>query len=69
MGVPPTARLKRGQGFVRNQELQFYQPENAVCRGGLLIIEGRREKKRNPNYRAGGKGWQNRELVRVYRLF
>jgi len=36
------------RGFVRNQELQFYQPDNATCSGGTLIIEGRREEKANP---------------------
>ncbi|MBN1803804.1 MAG: glycoside hydrolase family 16 protein [Sedimentisphaerales bacterium] len=39
------------QGFVRNRELQWYQPENAWCENGLLIIEGRRERKVNPHYR------------------
>src|SRR5215218_6362910 len=37
-------------GFVRNQELQWYQPENAARVNGMLIIEGRREHKRNPRY-------------------
>jgi len=31
------------KGFVRNNELQWYQKENAFCRKGFLIIEGRRE--------------------------
>jgi beta-glucanase (GH16 family) len=43
------------RGFVRNHELQWYQPENATCRGGLLVIEGRREKKPNPTYEAGSR--------------
>jgi beta-glucanase (GH16 family) len=38
------------QGFVRNQELQWYQPDNALCKGGFLVIEARREKKPNPRY-------------------
>lgn len=65
-------------GFVRNQELQWYQPENAVCRGGMLIIEARRESKPNPRYvkpgtdgakasepgaRGRGAAWQNRETI------
>ncbi len=29
------------KGFVRNNELQWYQPENAACRGGFLVIEAR----------------------------
>src|SRR5574341_183244 len=27
-------------GFVRNNESQWYQPQNAACRDGLLVIEG-----------------------------
>jgi beta-glucanase (GH16 family) len=45
-------------GFVRNSELQWYQPDNAWCERGLLVIEGRRERKANPNYRPGGKDWK-----------
>ena len=33
------------KGFVRNHELQWYQPDNAFCEKGMLILEGRREKK------------------------
>jgi len=51
---------KRGYetGFVRNNELQGYQPEKAHCEGGLLIIEARRERKPNPFYEAGSKDWR-----------
>jgi beta-glucanase (GH16 family) len=52
------------QGFVRNQELQWYQPDNARCEKGMLVIEGRREKKPNPRYKAGSDRWQeNRENI------
>lgn len=51
-------------GFVRNRELQWYQPENAFCKNGWLVIEGRREKKPNPNYRPQSRRWQrNREYA------
>jgi beta-glucanase (GH16 family) len=46
------------KGFVRNRELQWYQPENASCRGGFLILEGRRERKPNPRYKAGSRDWK-----------
>jgi len=45
-------------GFVRNKEFQWYQPDNAWCEGGLLIIEARRERKQNPNYKPNGKDWK-----------
>jgi beta-glucanase (GH16 family) len=38
--------------------LQWYQPENARCEGGLLIIEGRRERKPNPNFDAQNTNWR-----------
>jgi beta-glucanase (GH16 family) len=44
-------------GFVRNNELQWYQPDNAVCENGLLVIEGRREQKPNPAYDPAGRHW------------
>ena len=51
-------------GFVRNRELQWYQPENARCEKGLLIIEGRRERKENPDYSAENSDWKrNREFA------
>lgn len=45
-------------GFVRNYEHQWYQPENAYCRDGFLIIEGRRETMPNPHYEQGSADWR-----------
>ncbi|HEX7979056.1 MAG TPA: glycoside hydrolase family 16 protein [Gemmatimonadaceae bacterium] len=61
-------------GFVRNQELQWYQPENARRVNGMLVIEGRREHKPNPRYvapsangaaatNANRRPWANREFI------
>ncbi len=51
-------------GFVRNQELQWYQPDNAFCHMGTLVIEGRRQRKPNPNYQKGDNDWRkNRPFV------
>lgn len=38
------------RGFVRNHEAQWYQGENAFCENGCLVIEARKEKKKNPYY-------------------
>ncbi len=46
------------RGFVRNQELQWYQPENASCEGGLLIIEARRERVSNSDFAANRADWR-----------
>jgi beta-glucanase (GH16 family) len=61
-------------GFVRNQELQWYQPANAARVNGMLVIEGRRERKPNPRYvapsandasapNASRRAWANREFI------
>lgn len=34
------------QGYARNEEAQWYQSDNAVCKNGLLIIEARKEQNR-----------------------
>lgn len=57
-GVPDPANWTYEHGFVRNRELQWYQPENACCSNGLLVIEGRREWKTNPDYREGSGSWK-----------
>jgi beta-glucanase (GH16 family) len=63
-GKPDPKKWTYERGFVRNEEAQWYQPENAWCENGFLIIEGRREKKENPNYKAGSKDWKtNRQYA------
>jgi beta-glucanase (GH16 family) len=63
-GPPDTANWRFEKGFVRNQEFQWYQPDNATCKNGFLIIEARKEKKPNPNYTAGSNDWKkNRENI------
>jgi beta-glucanase (GH16 family) len=54
------------RGFVRNNELQWYQPDNAFCSNGCLIIEGRREHKPNPGFKPGDKYWGNRREAAEY---
>jgi len=44
-GQPDPKNWTNEVGFVRNQELQWYQAANATSKGGRLIIEGRRERK------------------------
>ncbi|MFZ4456519.1 MAG: family 16 glycosylhydrolase [Bacteroidales bacterium] len=51
-------------GFKRNEELQWYQSDNASCTAGRLLIEGRRANFPNPNYVAGSTDWRtNRKTV------
>jgi beta-glucanase (GH16 family) len=65
-GRPNTANWRYEQGFVRNEEDQWYQPDNARVEGGLLIIEGRREQKANPNYQAGSSDWKRNRQYAAY---
>jgi len=57
-GRPDAANWAYESGFVRNQELQWYQAENARVENGMLVIEGRKERKTNPNYEAGSSDWK-----------
>ncbi len=63
-GPPDPAKWSFENGFVRNQENQWYQRENAVCKDGLLIIEARRTHEPNPNYDSSSKDWRkNRPFI------
>src|SRR5476649_1917508 len=58
-GAPNPANWNYERGFVRNNELQWYQPENAFCTNGLLVIEARRENhKPNPNFITNSANWR-----------
>ncbi len=63
-GPPDSTNWKFERGFVRNHELQWYQPENGYCRDGILYIEAKHEQKKNPDYVQGSEDWRkNRELA------
>ena len=52
-GLPNPGRWTYEEGFVRNNELQFYtraRSENARVENGSLVIETRKEKFRNPQF-------------------
>jgi beta-glucanase (GH16 family) len=57
-GKPDPSNWRYETGIVRNQELQWYQQDNANCKGGVLLIEGRKEKVRNPRFIKGNQNWQ-----------
>jgi beta-glucanase (GH16 family) len=63
-GAPDSTSWKYEHGFARNHELQWYQPQNAVCHNGILTIEVKKEHLPNPNYVAGSNNWKtNREFI------
>jgi beta-glucanase (GH16 family) len=53
-------------GFVRNEELQWYQSENAEIDNGLLTIEARRERIKNPNYQKNSGDWKKKREYAEY---
>ncbi len=57
-GIPDASKWDYEHGFVRNHELQWYQPENAFCKEGKLIIEARQEWKENPGYDSTSQDWR-----------
>ena len=67
---PDLNRWTFERGFVRNQELQWCQTENAFCEKGKLIIEARRERKPNPDYQLASRNWkQNRPWIEYTSAF
>lgn len=63
-GKPDPGNWIFEHGFVRNKELQWYQLDNAFCKDGILIIEGRKEHIPNPDYREDSGNWKtNREFI------
>jgi beta-glucanase (GH16 family) len=63
-GPPDPKNWTYERGFVRNDELQWYQEQNADCRNGLLVIEARRERVANPRFVPLARDWRrNREFA------
>ncbi|MGV8827796.1 MAG: glycoside hydrolase family 16 protein [Breznakibacter sp.] len=67
-GKPDMANWCYEEGFVRNQELQWYQQDNANCANGKLTIAGSREKRPNPLFGSAqlpewARGWENIEYT------
>lgn len=61
-GRPNPANWTYEIGLVRNEEAQSYQPANAFCRDGHLILEARRERIPNPGFKAGATDWRSRQF-------
>ncbi len=45
-------------GFFRNKEAQYYRAENVSVKGGVLVLEGRREAVVNAAYDPSGADWR-----------
>src|SRR5438477_5820634 len=58
-GLPDPAKWGYEEGFLRNNEAQYYsraRPENARVENGTLVIEARKEHFPNPAYEPGAQG-------------
>lgn len=62
-GVPNTANWKPETGFVRNQELEYYQLSNATCKNGVLLITGKRDTVVNAKYVRGSTDWRYKDSL------
>lgn len=65
-GRPNPLHWSYETGFVRNNELQWYQPENAYIKEGKLVIEGRKEKVENTAYDPSSKDWRKNQAIATY---
>lgn len=54
-------------GFIRNEEDQWYQKENAICKDGYLIIQAKKESKKNPSFKSfSDNNWRhNRDSIKI----
>ncbi|HVT07892.1 MAG TPA: glycoside hydrolase family 16 protein, partial [Polyangia bacterium] len=57
-GAPSASNWGYEKGFVRNEELQWYQPNNATVANGVLTIAAQKVHVLNPNYVAGSTDWK-----------
>ena len=62
-GAPNTSYWKPETGFVRNQELQYYQLKNTTCTGGVLFITGKRDTVLNTKYVRGSADWRYKDSL------
>jgi beta-glucanase (GH16 family) len=56
-GPPSAANWTSEIGFVRNEELQWYQPDNATCENGMLVLTARRERLDIPHHEPAAPEW------------
>lgn len=59
-GAPSEEFWSYENGFVRNDELQWYQKDNVYCKDGLLVIEAKKENRSNPMYEEGSNDWRKK---------
>ena len=65
-GLPDSSVWKHEEGFVRNNELQWYQPANVSVSNGILTITGKKETVPNTRYEANSRNWRKNRKAAEY---
>lgn len=68
-GLPDAKKWGYEEGFIRNEELQYYtreRKENVRVENGVLVIEGRIEKFKNPKYKKDAVAYQQKREFANY---
>lgn len=68
-GLPDPNKWDYEEGFVRNNEEQYYtraRLENARVEGGFLVIEGRKESFPNPGFKPDSSNWKEKPEYAEY---
>lgn len=65
-GAPDSTKWEYETGFVRNEEAQWYQKENAICDAGVLVITGKKEHKLNPTFIPTSTNWKTKRQFIAY---
>ena len=65
-GMVDTSVWQFEKGFIRNNELQWYQSQNAWCENGNLMIEAQRSNQPNPLFKAGSQDWREKRKTIEY---
>ncbi len=65
-GAPDSTHWSFEKGFVRNNELQWYQPENATCKNGVLLIEGKPAHLVNTHFDSTSPDWRHNRQFAAY---
>ena len=65
-GRPDPQKWSYEKGFERNYEAQYYQRENVECRDGLLVFDGKKERRISFEYDPNGRNWDQKPLYAEY---
>jgi beta-glucanase (GH16 family) len=68
-GLPASAKWSYEEGFVRNNENQYYtkaRSENISVNNGILVITGRKEQYLNAAYKPGSTDWKTKDELASY---